>query len=33
VAKINTDGILFGDLFINNREMFVKMFEEYYVEN
>ena len=29
----STEGILFGDLFINNREMFVKLFEQYYIEN
>lgn len=29
----NTSGIIFGDIFINNKEFFVDIFEQYYLQN
>ena len=29
----NTEGIIFSDLFITNKDMFIDFFEQYYLEN
>lgn len=33
IRTTNTSGIIFGDIFINNKEFFVDIFEQYYLQN
>jgi hypothetical protein len=32
-VSFNKEGILFADIFVNNKDLFVEMFAEYYREN